>query len=172
MTALCRAIGVPARLVTGFDIKQQTDVKPRVWVEVYERQQWVPFDPEYGFTRYLPMNFVPVWRGGDSVVRATGASNVQAKYSIERIGPPESVLRAEIARPVQVFDLTRLPVPMHDVMKILLLLPFGALITSLIRNVVGIQTFGTFAPALLAMSFIYANWETGLAILIVVVAAA
>jgi hypothetical protein len=171
MTALCRAIGVPARLVTGFDIKQQTDVKPRVWVEVFERQKWVPFDPQYGYSRYLPPQFVPVHRGGDDVVRATGASNVQEEYSIERIGPPDSVLRSEVPRPMQILDLTRLPVPMHKVMKILLLLPFGALITSLIRNVVGIRTFGTFSPALLAMSFIYANWETGLAILIVVVTA-
>ncbi len=59
--------------------------------------------------------------------------------------------------------------PMHTVMKILLLLPFAALITAFMRNVVGLGTFGTFSPALLAMSFIYADWKTGLAILIVVV---
>jgi hypothetical protein len=171
MTALCRAIGIPARLVTGFEVKQQTDATPRVWVEVYDRQQWVPFDPQYGYARYLPPQFVPVRRGGDTIVRSIAASNVQTEYSIERVGPPASVLRADVPRPMQILDLTRLPVPMHNVMKILLLLPFGALITSMIRTVVGIRTFGTFSPALLAMSFIYANWETGLAILIVVVTA-
>jgi hypothetical protein len=53
----------------------------------------------------------------------------------------------------------------------LLLLPFGALITVVVRNVVGIGTFGTFSPALLAMSFIYANWQTGVAIFLIVILA-
>jgi len=57
---------------------------------------------------------------------------------------------------------------MHKVMKILLLLPFAALITTFLRNVVGLGTFGTFSPALLAMSFIYADWKTGLAVVLIV----
>jgi hypothetical protein len=81
------------------------------------------------------------------------------------------VLQTELKHPIQILNLSRLPLPMQPVMAILLLLPFGALITAIVRNVVGIQTFGTFSPALLAMSFIYANWETGLAILIVVMTA-
>jgi hypothetical protein len=172
MVALCRSINIPARLVTGFEIKQQLDnVKPLVWVEVFLDQSWVPFDPTNGFTRYLPMNFVPVRKGGDEPVRATGASKYTAAYSIVRDEPPESVLQAGKPGPSQIFDLTRLPIPMHTVLRVLLLLPFGALITAIVRNVVGIGTFGTFSPALLAMSFIYANWQTGVAILLIVVMA-
>ena len=58
---------------------------------------------------------------------------------------------------------------MHKVMKILLLLPFAALITAVLRNVIGLGTFGTFSPALLAMSFIFADLTTGLAILAIVI---
>jgi hypothetical protein len=83
--------------------------------------------------------------------------------------PDPRLLKAEIQHPLQILNLTRLPVQMHTVMKILLLLPFAALITAIVRNVVGVQTFGTFAPSLLAMSFIYADWKTGLLILIIVV---
>ncbi len=171
MVALCRSIGIPARLVTGFEIKQQLKVQPLVWVEVFMGQSWVPFDPTTGFTRYLPMNIVPVRQGGDEPVRASGASKYTAEYSIVRTEPPVSVLRTGQRHPVQILDLSRLPIPMHTVLRVLLLLPFGALITVIIRNVVGIGTFGTFSPALLAMSFIYANWETGVAILLIVVMA-
>jgi len=171
MVALCRALRIPARLVTGFEIRQQANARPLVWVEVFQNQSWVPFDPVNGYARSLPMNYVPVRRGGDEIVTYTGASNVVDRYSIERLDPPASVLQSELPHPVQILNLTRLPVPMHDVMKVLLLLPFGALITATVRNVVGIGTFGTFSPALLAMSFIYADWETGLAILIVVLTA-
>jgi hypothetical protein len=172
MVALCRSIGIPARLVTGFDIKQQLKVQPLVWVEVFMGQSWVPFDPTNGYTRYLPPNFLPVRKGGDSPIRKSqDASICTAEYSIVRTEPPLSVLRTGQRHPVQILDLSRLPIPMHTVLRVLLLLPFGALITVIIRNVVGIGTFGTFSPALLAMSFIYANWETGVAILLIVVMA-
>ena len=171
MVALCRSIDIPARLVTGFEVKQQFEMKPLVWVEVFMGQSWVPFDPTNGFTRYLPMNFVPVRKGGDAPVRASGASKYTAKYSIVRTEPPLAVLRTGQRHPIQILDLSRLPIPMHTVLRVLLLLPFGALITVIIRNVVGIGTFGTFSPALLVMSFIYANWETGVAILLIVVMA-
>jgi hypothetical protein len=172
MVALCRSIDVPSRLVTGFEIKQQlSNVTPLVWVEVFMGQSWVPFDPTNGFTRYLPMNFVPVRRGGDSPVRRYDASKYTADYSIVRNEPPLSVLRSGQRHPVQILDLSRLPVPIHKVLRVLLLLPFGALITVVVRNVVGIGTFGTFSPALLAMSFIYANWQTGVAIFLIVILA-
>jgi hypothetical protein len=173
MTALCRSIRIPARMVTGFEIKQGADVKPHVWVEVYQGQSWIPFDPEHGYTFAMPMQFVPVRRGGSDVIdkRRSSVKVNREVYSIQYIKPPQSVLQTEVKHPKQILNLQRLPVPMHKIMKILLLLPFAALITSLVRNVIGISTFGTFSPALLAMSFIYADWETGLAILTVVMIA-
>ncbi len=102
-------------------------------------------------------------------MRARGANEVQARYSIHRLPPEQAVLETDLRRPSQIFDLTRLPVKMHEVMSLMLLLPLGALITAFFRNVIGVRTFGTFSPALLAMSFIYAAWGTGIVILIVVV---
>lgn len=171
MVALCRAINVPARLVVGFEIEEQREAQPHVWVEVFQSQSWVPFDTLYGYSQSLPTDFLPVRRGSDQVVRSSGTTSLTQSFSIVRLDPPESVLQAEMRHPTQIFDLTRLPLPLHNVMSLLLLLPFGALITAIMRNVVGLQTFGTFAPALLALSFIYAEWETALAILIVVVTA-
>jgi len=172
MVALCRAVGFYSRIVTGFKIQQGTNVLPHLWVEVFQDQEWVPFDPSDGWSQTLPMNYVPVRRGGgkdgDEVYYADNADGISAVFSIKRLGPDSLVLQAGTPYLTQVFDLTRLPVSMHRVMQLLLLLPFAALITAVMRNVVGMQTFGTFAPALLAMSFIYANWETGLAILLIV----
>ncbi len=172
MVALCRAQGIPARLVAGFYIQQGANIQPQVWVEVFLQQQqvWLPFDPSSGWSLTLPKEYVPAGRGWAQIHDATAnVANLNRTYSITRLPPSQQLLRAEIPHPVQIFNLTRLPVPMHTVMKILLLLPFAALITAIVRNVIGVQTFGTFAPALLAMSFIYAEWKTGLLILIVVV---
>jgi hypothetical protein len=170
MVTLCRALRIPARLVAGFRIQQGANVQPHVWAEVFQSQAWAPFDPTNGWSLTLPMDYVPVRRGGDQIVEVSSNVSPPSKlFSIKRLPVDPALLKAEIQHPVQIFNLVRLPVPMHTVMKILLLLPFAALITALVRNVIGVQTFGTFAPALLAMSFIYAEWKTGLLILIIVV---
>lgn len=174
LVTLCRAADIPARLVTGFELRQSDNARPHVWVEAFYNNHWVPFDPTNGFAREMDENFVPVRRDageGESLVRGTGVANIQPTYTITRLAPPAKLLQAEMRRPSQVFDLTRLPVEMHEVMSLMLLLPLGALITAVFRNIIGIRTLGTFAPALLAMSFIYAAWGTGLVILITVLLA-
>ena len=58
---------------------------------------------------------------------------------------------------------------MHRVLSLILLLPLGALIACVFRNVIGLKTSGTFAPMLLALSFVFADWRTGVTILAAVV---
>jgi hypothetical protein len=168
MTTLCRAMGLPARLVTGFVVRQGKEVEPHVWVEVYQSQQWTPFDPTHGYSLTLPMDYVPVRRDADEPYSFANVTGVKLKYSIKRLPPDPRVTQAELHDPLQILDLRRLPLGMHKVLTILLLMPFAALITTFMRNVIGLGTFGTFSPALLAMSFIYADWKVGLAILMVV----
>jgi len=64
--------------------------------------------------------------------------------------------------------LTRLPPSMQEIVSLILLLPIAALITTIFRNIIGIQTFGTFTPSLIAMSFIHADWRTGTIVLFIV----
>ena len=60
------------------------------------------------------MNFVPVRRGGDRAGAADPASSkYTAEYSIVRIEPPLAVLRTGQRHPIQILDLSRLPIPMH-----------------------------------------------------------
>jgi len=168
MTTLCRALGFPARLVSGFVVRQGTHIEPHVWVEVFQRQQWEPFDPTNGYSLNLPMEYVPVRRDADTVYSKRRVTDFTIDYAIKRLPPDPRILQAEMQDPLQILNLRRLPVQMHIVLKILLLLPFAALITTFLRNVIGLGTFGTFSPALLAMGFIYTDWKTGLAILAVV----
>ncbi len=172
LVTLCRAYRIPARLVCGFDLRQAASAIPHVWVEAFYGHRWVPFDPTYGYARQMPYNFLPVRRDSEVIVHPVGGiKNLTSNFTILRLPPPVNVLQAEVRRPSQVLDLTRLPVEMHEVMSLMLLLPLGALITAIFRNIIGLRTLGTFAPALLAMSFIYAELATGLVILIAVLTA-
>ncbi len=166
---LCRAVNIPARLVVGFELRQADQAQPHVWAEVHRENRWVPFDPVNGFAREMPNWFVPIRRGGNNILQTTDAKAATVDYSIMRLAPDKQVLQAEVRRPAQILDLTRLPLKLRDTLSLMLLLPLGALITAVLRNIVGLRTLGTFAPALLAMSFIYASWGTALVILTVVV---
>src|SRR5690606_6351278 len=42
LVTLCRAERIPARLVTGFELRQQSNPQPHVWVEAFQGHRWVP----------------------------------------------------------------------------------------------------------------------------------
>ena len=67
--------------------------------------------------------------------------------------------------PSDILDLTRLSLDMQRVLSLILLMPLGALVTCFFRNLIGLKTSGTFTPTLLALSLVFADWKTGLVIL-------
>ncbi len=169
MVALCRAASQPARLVTGFILEEAPTARPGVWVEVWSGGRWVPYDLQNGFARRLPWNYMPVCRGGASLLQAAGECEAYARFSIATLPIPSNELADEPPSLFEVLDLTRLPLEMHPVISIILLIPLGALVTCVFRNVIGIETSGTFAPTLLALSFVFSDWRTGLFLFALVV---
>jgi len=162
MVTLCRAAKIPARLTTGFEIKKGENIQPRTWVEVYA-DRWEPFDPEYNFARELPGNVVTVRHDGIDLVRVTNATDVMATYSIRNAPPAARTL-------LGILDLHRLRAKLHEPIKVVLILPIGALLTALVRTIIGIRTFGTFSPTLLALAFVYNDFWGGVCIFTVVLA--
>ena len=51
------------------------------------------------------------------------------------------------------FSLFNLPLQTQAVYRILLMVPLGALLLLILRNIIGIKTFGTFMPILIALAF-------------------
>lgn len=166
--ALCRASKIPARMVTGFSIRQGADIKPHVWVEVLTEGRWEPFDPENGFARELPHNVVPARRDGVSIVATNEVSDVNSTFSLVRVPPPPGLVRSAKRQFLDMLDLTRLPLDMHEVLEVILLMPLGALVTAIFRTLIGIRTFGTFTPTLIALAFVYNDWGTGIFVFVLV----
>ncbi len=169
MVALCRAAKIPARLVTGFEIEKGDDVRPHTWVEVLSDDQWEPYDPEEGYLRKMPPNFVPVRREGVEVIRSAEVSDLTAGYAIAPMPPPPGSFNLEHRSAWDILDLPRLPVQMHDVLEVILLLPLGGLVTAFVRTIVGLRTFGTFTPTLLALAFVYNDQLMGILVLLAVI---
>jgi len=150
-------------------MEESSHAKPHHWVEVLANGHWLSYDPANGFARQLPHNLVPVRRGGEAIVIGDGLRGLEPRFSVVRLpgGPPG--LTAGSRNPLRILDLTRLPIEMQRVLRVILLMPLGALVTCVFRNLIGIRTSGTFTPTLLALAFAFADWRTGLLVLATVV---
>ena len=163
MVALCRAARIGARLTSGFEIIEDGEIEPVFWVEVLQAGSWMPYDPVHGFSIEMPWNWVKVAADTEFVVSTVGGEDVEAEFSLERLST-SGRLSAGNRHWTSIFDLTRLPPQVHEVLSLMLLLPLGALITAFFHTVIGWRTVGIFTPALIALSFILADWRTGVVV--------
>ena len=67
------------------------------------------------------------------------------------------------------FSIYSLPVAQQGTFKLLLLMPLGALVVVVLRNLVGIRTSGTFMPILITLAFLQTGLLIGLLLFIMVV---
>lgn len=148
---------IPARMVHGIALTDWArEAAPVVWLEVHNTREWTPIDPVNGTSGY-PTDFLVWWRGSRPAVEVDRARNIEISFSVTRnihdaIAVAEQRAQLMNSRFVD-FSLFSLPVQTQNMYRVLLMVPVGALIIVLLRNVVGIRTFGTFMPVLIALSF-------------------
>ncbi len=166
LVTLLRAAGVASRIAAGLHLATSKDARPATWVEAWVGGDWLALSPTEGFLGTLPADLLVLRRGDAPLVEATGIEAVGYRWHVLR----EQLRREELAvltvPPNAVLarlSLYRLPLATQDVLRVLLLLPLGALVVSLFRNVVGIATFGTFMPILIALAMRGTGLVRGLA---------
>ena len=152
-TALSRAAGIPSRVVGGVILKNVTKKETHVWCENFLDGRWVPFDVTNNHYGVLPNDFLVIYRDDLPLILRKGVENFQYQFVIqkERIPPFETF-----------WSLYNLPIHLQKFINFLLLIPLGALIVAFLRTIVGILTFGTFAPILLAATFYEVSLLLGL----------
>ncbi|MES1942794.1 hypothetical protein PC39_01665 [Salinisphaera sp. PC39] len=148
---------IPTRQVQVLDLVDGTrSGKLHPWLEVYNGEQWLAFDPRTGH-RGFPEDML-VWHVGDAplatIEGGRGASTefAVARSSREVIGVAQQRARLLDSNILE-FSLLSLPVSTQNIYRILLLVPLGAFAVVILRNVVGVTTFGTFMPILIALAF-------------------
>ncbi|MCP5143481.1 MAG: inactive transglutaminase family protein [Gammaproteobacteria bacterium] len=148
---------IPARAVYGISLTSDFVDRGLVpWLEVNNFERWRGFNPQTGEAGY-PANFL-IWTDGSRpVVEASGIRNDELRFSVTRSGISQIELAGELEKRLDTglmnFTLFNLPIPTQEVYKVLLMVPIGALIIAFMRVVVGIPTFGTFTPILIALAF-------------------
>ena len=164
---------IPARIVHGIELKEQTrNAKFFEWLEVYFQNSWYSYNPLTG-SKGIPDNYLVWWRGTGSLYQVTGGKNIRVSVAVTL--NQEEAITAAMGRDEFVhsrlleFSLFSLPIQTQMLYRILLLVPIGAFILVLLRNVVGVKTFGTFMPVLIALAFRESELLGGIILFIVVI---
>ncbi len=160
--ALARNNGLPARLVGGLILTPGSKRTSHQWVEAYVAGHWVPFDGLNSHFAELPDNYLSLYRGDEALFTHSPDIGFDYRFTIQRRILPNDRLAGFLGG--HAFNLykalssfRRVNISLN-VLKFLLMIPFGVLVVVVARNVIGLSTFGTFLPALMAV----AARETGL----------
>jgi hypothetical protein len=160
---LLQMAGVGARIVNGLIlVPERRDAQFLRWLEYFADGRWKPYYPAEPTPEALRFYF-PWWRGPPAFIHLSGGIRLEHHISTSR--SYELALRTaltqlrELDRKLIEFSLFGLPLQAQSLFRTLLVIPVGILLLVILRNVVGVKTFGTFMPVLIAVAF----RETGLA---------
>ncbi|NNJ91495.1 MAG: hypothetical protein HKP55_07465 [Gammaproteobacteria bacterium] len=158
---LFRAAHLPSRLVNGISLSDPSENPHSVyWIEVFFENKWHSFDIANGYFDYLPPEYIPFAKGNNNIVDVEKLQLKSADWMIHYSAPQHGMFISDNSSPLQIMDLTRLPATVREELTLLLLLPFGVLLTVILRHIVGVRTFGTFSPTLLALAAVFVDWLT------------
>ena len=154
LTALLRSRGIPARVVTGLRLRSG-ERQAHQWVEAWVDEHWVPMCPAREHYGRVPASYLIFGFGDLPVVRGRQARGLGYAFLVER--PAAEGAAADVApagkRLLRALSLYMLPPTEQRLVEFLLLLPLAALVVCVFRNVIGLHSFGTFAPALVGLAF-------------------
>ncbi|KTD45807.1 membrane-associated HD superfamily hydrolase [Legionella rubrilucens] len=158
--------------VKGLNLSQQNKAEFKSYLVVYNGKDWIYINPRTGGAGF-PRNFL-VWQyGSEPLFQVTGGKKPVFNLTISPT--PINALTIAKARGLQTdsqllrFSLLQLPVNVQETYKILLTVPIGAFIILLLRNFVGLKTFGTFMPVLIALAFRETHVIWGITLFVIIV---
>ena len=171
--SLLTMAGIQARLVKGLHLEEDRRRQSlHGYIEVQDGKGWLLINPRTAAVE--ERNDFLVWQAeNEATMELVGGSGSQLRFST--LSSQVLASRAAVAAGKQAdnllvdFSIYSLPIAEQNTFKLLLLIPIGALVVVILRNLVGIATSGTFMPILIAMVFLQTSLLTGLFLFLVVV---
>lgn len=171
--ALMQRAGIKARAVNGLQLAE-TKKKSKIhsYIEIEDGESLILLNPRS--SKQEERKTFSLWQTGDeSQLMLTGGFGGEVSYSVlegnmaaERVAVMSGKYKSSF---LVDFSIYSLPIKDQNTFRMLLLIPIGALVVVILRNLVGISTSGTFMPILIAMVFLQTSLFSGLALFIVVV---
>jgi hypothetical protein len=178
---MARRNKIPSRIVVLVRMpdkkkrEEQNKIRFTFANEVFLSNKWIPIDTNRGYFGERPDNFMVIHHDYEEVEKLITRKNVSYSIQSERARINrynKSEFKKEVIQSDSIFSklsLYRLPLPLQTMFTTILLIPVGALVLALARNIIGIPTFGIFTPILLALFFKETSFGFGLLFFFVVI---
>ncbi len=173
LVALLRRSGIPSRLVGGVILTSGNKRTAHQWVEVLMNGAWVPVDPTNRHFAGLPENYLKLYVGDQPLFTHKKGMSFRYEFDIQYRTLPNRFFAQHLTehpfnayKAWKAFQDNGIPLAL---LTIVLMLPVGAIAISIFRNVIGMQTFGTFLPALIAAASVTTGLSYGLIGFLVVI---
>ncbi len=168
---MLRMAGIPARLAHGIVLNPELGGQPAIpLIEYLDGSTWRIKNPATP-NASLRSDNIFVWnRGGNALLEVFGGENSRVVFTVVKDILSLEKLNQLSNSPFLASTILGLPVSERQVFRFVVLIPLGAFIVVLMRNIVGIPTLGTFMPVLLALGFLEMPLGMGIAMFITIVA--
>jgi len=165
--------GIHSRVMRGLRLQgKYTQRSITSFIQVHTEDKWVLVDPD-ALTE-LPFAEVVLWpENTRGLLDVYGGENSRIDFSVastQMSAGRLAVAAGKLSSSALVdFSIYSLPLRDQNTFKLLLLIPLGALVVVILRNLVGIRTSGTFMPILIALTFMQTTLLLGLLLFLIVV---
>ncbi|MET1077760.1 MAG: inactive transglutaminase family protein [Pseudomonas sp.] len=164
---------VPMERVHTIRLVADQPQTPELWLRSFNGDSWLYFNPETG-EQGLPVDRLMWWTGDEPLVSVEGGKKAQVSFSMNN-SEMNAIRLAKLTdentdAEFLEYSLYGLPLSTQQTFMIMVMIPIGVLVILVLRNLIGLQTLGTFTPVLIALAFRETQLGFGIALFTIITA--
>jgi hypothetical protein len=127
-----------------------------------QRQRLAVLQP--GNRRAGPADRLLWWTGDENLITVDGGKKANVTFSLNN-SEMNAIRLAKLTDEntdanFLEYSLYGLPLQTQQTFMIMVMIPIGVLVILILRNLIGLQTLGTFTPVLIALAFRETSWAS------------
>ncbi|NWC09176.1 inactive transglutaminase family protein [Pseudomonas agarici] len=147
---------VPLEKVHTIRLVADQPQAPELWLRSFNGNDWLYFNPDTG-EQGLPSDRLLWWTGDENLISVEGGKKASVNFSLNN-SEMNAIRLAKLTDENSdanflEYSLYGLPLQTQQTFMIMVMIPIGVLVILILRNLVGLQTLGTFTPVLIALAF-------------------
>ena len=147
---------VPVEKVHTIRLVADQPQTPELWLRSFNGNDWLYFNPETG-EQGLPSDRLQWWTGDENLITVDGGKKANVTFSLNN-SEMNAIRLAKLTDEntdanFLEYSLYGLPLQTQQTFMIMVMIPIGVLVILILRNLIGLQTLGTFTPVLIALAF-------------------
>ncbi|WP_455925061.1 osmotic stress tolerance membrane protein RloB [Pseudomonas putida] len=164
---------VPLEKVHTIRLVADQPQAPELWLRSFNGSQWLYFNPDTG-EQGLPSDRLVWWTGDENLISVEGGKKALVTFTLNN-SEMNAIRLAKLTdantdADFLEYSLYSLPLQTQQTFMIMVMIPIGVLVILILRNLIGLQTLGTFTPVLIALAFRETQLGFGIALFTVITA--